>query len=136
MSIVLPFYSHTRGPHRAFSNFYTPAPFTLKTADLLAPSDLTSTQKQHIIDVYGEKLHMLYSEQAFMLGKVFAHYFEHPNNSEVAKAIMSARKPAKAKALGGRGSLQGFSDARWHPVREEIMYTVCLAKFQQNADLK
>jgi len=136
MASVLPFYSHSKGPHRAFSNFYTPASFQIQTSQLLEPLDLTKSQKQHIIDTHGESLHILFSEQAFMLGKAFAFYFKDARNAAVVHSMIKAKKPAQVKKLGGRGSLQGFDDRVWHPVREEVMYIACLEKFQQNDGIK
>lgn len=136
MATVLPFYSHSRGPHRSFSNFYTPAKFILNTANLLAPLDLTSEQKAEIIATHGNVLHMKFSEQAFMIGKAFAFYYADHRNAAVVDKMINATTPAEVKKLGGRGSLQGFDDKVWHPVREQIMYIACLEKFRQNPDLE
>lgn len=133
---VIPFYSHSKGQYKVFSNFYTPAVFSLKTAELLAPLFLSDTQKDNLIETYGNTLNIKFSEQAFMLGKAFAFYYAHHGNPCVVDQIIKANTPSEVKRLGGKGSLQCFDDKVWAPIREQIMYIACLGKFSQNAELR
>ncbi len=69
------------------------------------------------------------SEQAFMWEKAISF-----NDMEVANQILTTTDPRKVKKLGRK--VKNFDNAVWDDIRFNIMYDVCLAKFDQNEDLR
>lgn len=69
------------------------------------------------------------SEQAFMWEKAMAF-----NDTEIANQMLLTTDPRKVKKLGRK--VKNFDNDVWEDVRFDIMYNVCLAKFEQNEDLQ
>jgi ribA/ribD-fused uncharacterized protein len=55
-------------------------------------------------------------------------------DAESAQKIMATGAPKEIKALGRK--VRNFDVALWDRVKEDVVYTGCLAKFQQNMELK
>lgn len=69
------------------------------------------------------------SEQYMMAKK--AELFD---DEDTLKKIMATDSPHEQKALGKK--VKNFNKAKWEAVAKEVVYRGCLAKFNQNPDLK
>lgn len=127
-STIVPFYSHSKGPLRYMSNFYS-VRFKINLADLLIHTTLSQDQRSAYLLMSGPELSVSSSEQGFMLAKALTF-----DDLDMVDQIINSSTPAAAKALGRK--IKNYDDRVWGSVRETYMYICCLCKFKQNRDLK
>lgn len=112
-STFIGFWGHSSNqPKDCFSNFYKCA-FTVHFEGEESPTQFTCT------------------EQFMMYSKAI-----HFKDLETAKEILETpySNPKIYKDLGRK--VKGFSEKEWNRVRNYVVYSGCLAKFEQNPSLK
>ena len=112
---VIEFYGHTKGHHRAFSNFYEHAAFTFTVPECCGRAELEASGRPSSVAV-------TFTEKAIMLCKasVMGDY-------ETYDAIMRAPDPRTTKALGR--SVHPWRQQLWESVVCEVGRECVTQKF-------